>query len=106
MADETRPYRLCESCQQVDNHPRHVLATAPGQGATPPDVADRALREAVKNGWDITALLSQLKDDEELTKHMDCCAADGCQICAGVLAGAKEQHGLALAKELAPKDVN
>lgn len=105
MADN-RPVRLCESCLQVDDHPRHVLATAPGEGATPPDVAERALREAVDAGHDLSALLVQLRDDTLLEKHMDCCAADGCSICAEQLkAAGDDNHGLALAKALAPKDI-
>lgn len=106
MADETRPYRLCESCFQVDDHPRHTLVTAPGKGATPPDVMSKALTEASEAGYDLTGLLNQAQDNSRLDKHMDCCAADGCNLCAEVLAGSKAQHGLALAKELAPKDVN
>jgi hypothetical protein len=106
MAD--RPYRLCESCHQVDDHPRHVLATAPGEGRTPDDVMAKALNAAGEAGYDLTALLEQARDDQLLAKHLDCCAADGCSVCAEVLAGVseKENHGLALAKALAPKDAD
>jgi hypothetical protein len=102
-----RPYRLCESCHKVDNHPRHVVATAPGDGVTPADVMATALKEASEKGYDLTALLEQARDDQLLEKHMDCCAADGCSVCAEQLeAAGKDNHGLALAKALAPKDVN
>lgn len=108
MSDEKRPFRLCESCQQVDDHPRHRLATAAGGGATPADVMSKAITEASAAGHDLTFLLEQSRDDSVLDKHMDCCAADGCSLCAEVLGrvGEKESHGLALAKALAPKEVN
>jgi hypothetical protein len=107
MSDEKRPVRLCESCLQVDDHPRHVLVTTPGEGATPADVADRALREASEAGHDLSALLSQIRDDTELDRHIDCCAADGCSVCQETLDSVdeKSRHGLALAKALTPKDV-
>jgi hypothetical protein len=87
---ETRPYRLCESCKQVDDHPRHRLATAPGDGRTPADVMSAA----------------QAQDDAVLDKHFDCCAADGCNLCQETLDSLpeKSRHGLALAKANAPKD--
>lgn len=107
MADETRPYRLCEACGQVDDHPRHVIATAPGEGATPPEMAEKALREAAEKGYDLSTLLQQLRDDQLLERHMDCCAAAGCDVCAEQLSVADDDnHGLALAKALAPKDVD
>lgn len=106
MAEEKRPVRLCESCLQVDDHPRHVTATAPGDGKTDPEVAARALQEAAEAGHDLTYLIAQVQDDCELDKHMDCCAADGCQVCAETLesVGEKDRHGLALAKALSPKE--
>lgn len=105
---ETRPYRLCESCHQVDDHPRHTLVTAPGEGATDPDVMSKALSDAAAAGYDLTGLLAQAQDNSRLDKHMDCCAAEGCDVCTESLSdvSAEENHGLALAKALAPKDVN
>ncbi len=45
-----RQLRVCDVCNQADDHPRHV----------------------------------QRSEDERrvLTRHMDCCAAAGCDICA------------------------
>lgn len=102
---EDRPYRICEKCLQVDNHPRHRLVTAPGEGRTDPEVMNKALQEAAAAGRDLTALLEQARDDSSLDKHMDCCAEDGCNLCAEVLAnvGDKDNHGLALAKALSPE---
>lgn len=52
MAD--RPLRVCDVCNQADDHPRHVQPRKPVDGVMQ---------------W-------------PLVRHMDCCAAQGCEICA------------------------
>ena len=75
MADP-RPVRMCDSCGGVDDHPRHVLATAPGEVPTSPEIASRALKNAKQANNE--SILAQIMDDATVVKHMDCCAADGC----------------------------
>lgn len=51
MAQETRPIRGCDVCGQVDDHPRHVVAVIESRGP------------------------------KTFIRHMDCCAASGCEAC-------------------------
>jgi hypothetical protein len=78
MADSTevRPFRLCDSCGGVDDHPRHVVAHPPGGGPTDPDILVKAVENAPKEA--LRDVLAQAQDDTIITKHMDCCRADGC----------------------------
>lgn len=94
---ETRPLRLCDSCGQVDDHPRHVYATNEGESPTSAEVAEKAL-SAVKSADDRTEILRQIMDTSTTVKHMDCCAADGCQICPEVLSQSGAPEGTTGAK--------
>lgn len=93
MASETRPMRLCDSCGQVDDHPRHVLATAEGESPTSAEVQAKALQAARDNDELFAGILEQIKDTSTTVKHMDCCAADGCAVCRDVLAAAGVPEG-------------
>ena len=100
MAGETRPMRMCDSCGQVDDHPRHVFATADGAGVTDATIGAKALRAATDD--DFEAILAQVQDGTTIMKHMDCCRADGCPdgSCNTVTAGAEDKTGAALVKHL------
>ena len=101
MADEEkRPVRICESCGEVDDHPRHVYAQAAGAAPTPSAVAEKALRNARKEDW--ATILDQVRDDSVAYKHMDCCASDGCPdgSCNLVRRGAEDKKGNDLVKHL------
>lgn len=77
QTDTSRPTRLCDSCGQVDDHPRHVHALGPGATPTSPEVAARAL--AAAQGEEQTAsIIRQVQDTTTQVKHLDCCAQDGC----------------------------
>lgn len=91
MAD-ARPMRLCDSCGQVDDHPRHVFATAPGDSPTTAEVASAALRSVREDEALHTEIMRQIQDTSTTVKHMDCCRADGCPdgACDQVLAGVAE----------------
>lgn len=93
MATETRPMRMCDSCGQVDDHPRHVFALAEGQGNTDPSIAAKAVRAAGEEN--IEAILAQVQDSATIQKHMDCCRTDGCPdgSCNVVTAGAEDKKG-------------
>lgn len=94
---ETRPLRLCDSCGQVDDHPRHVYGTQEGESPTSPEVAEKAL-SAAKTAEDRSEILRQVMDTATTVKHMDCCAAEGCQICAEVLRASGVPEGTIGAK--------
>lgn len=100
MADP-RPHRMCDSCGGVDDHPRHVLATAPGESPTSPEVAEKALAAATEAG-DQQNILAQIMDTSTVVKHMDCCAADGCPdgSCDSILKESKGKKGAQLVKFL------
>ncbi len=100
MADD-RPKRLCDSCLQFDDHPRHVHGTAGGSASTDPEVVARAL-EGVKTDDDRAALFAHMRDDTTVMKHMDCCSADGCPdgTCDEVIRAAGNKKGNALVKHL------
>lgn len=100
MADEKRPMRMCDSCGQVDDHPRHVFATADGDGVTDSTIGAKALRAASEE--DFEAILAQVQDGATIQKHMDCCRADGCPdgSCNAVTAGAEDLRGADLVEHL------
>lgn len=79
MADATtttRPYRLCDSCGGVDDHPRHVHGLGP-DGPNP--TAVKAALAAVGNAGDnLEDILVQIQDVSTQVKHQDCCRTDGC----------------------------
>lgn len=62
-----RPLRVCDVCNQADDHPRHVQGR-PGLPA--------------------------------LTRHMDCCASEGCEVCAGTEKANKGLRGQKLIDHL------
>lgn len=88
-----RPLRLCDSCAQLDDHPRHVIGVASGDNTPPPEFVQRALDLA---GPDNNAVVvSELLDTSTTMKHMDCCAADGCPdgSCTDIVADADGAQG-------------
>lgn len=97
---EVRPVRGCDSCGGVDDHPRHVFAHAPGDGATSAEVAVKMLDNAPPESRE--AIMAQVRDDSTIMKHMDCCRADGCPdgSCNVVTAGAESKRGDDLLKHL------
>lgn len=78
MADEetARPLRMCDSCGQVDDHPRHVHSASDGDFPVSDEIAQKALENAPSTAY--ADILRQVRDDTVVQKHMDCCAADGC----------------------------
>lgn len=98
--DESRPVRICDLCGGVDDHPRHVIAHAAGEGVTPHDVGLRALEAAPKEHK--AAILAQISDTSTTMRHMDCCRDAGCPdgSCSEVTAGAEDKRGSALVKHL------
>lgn len=76
--NDVRPLRICDLCGQVDDHPRHVVAHAPGSvPVNQPLVAQikgtRGLSPEVK-----AAVIADIEDTSLELRHMDCCAQAGC----------------------------
>lgn len=71
--------RICDECGGVDDHPRHNIAYATGDGVTPPEVGAKALTNAGQYGEAAVAvILEQIQDTRMMSFHMDCCSARGC----------------------------
>lgn len=75
-----RPMRLCDVCGGLDDHPRHVTGLPAGAiEGTPSN--DRLVE--LTDGRTIPVLaLKELLNPTTIVRHMDCCAAQGCLICA------------------------
>lgn len=101
MADnESRPLRGCDTCGQVDDHPRHVFAHAEGDGATSPEVASKMIDNAPAEVR--AAILAHVQDSTTTYRHLDCCREAGCPdgTCNKVTTGAETKKGDALVKHL------
>jgi hypothetical protein len=102
---ESRPLRHCDVCAGVDDHPRHVIGAAAGEGRTSDEVADRVLA-SIPPGGDVAGVVRGLRDDITIYRHMDCCRAVGCPAdrpedsCAVRTAGAEDKRGSALVRHL------
>jgi hypothetical protein len=98
--EETRPFRMCDSCGGVDDHPRHVHSASTGDLPVSDEIAEKALQNAGKEHY--REILSQVRDDSQFQKHVDCCAKDGCPTgsCNQFLAESKGAKGADLVKFL------
>jgi hypothetical protein len=80
------PYRVCDICGGVDDHPRHSFAgVLEGEWAV-----DQSLRatvtanvERLYDSGSVTfdeaaAIVSSFDDTTSTDRHIDCCAANGC----------------------------
>lgn len=76
--EETRPLRMCDSCSQVDDHPRHVHGTGAGEANTTPEALAAALDAVGDDKMARAAVLRHAQDSTTQMKHLDCCAMDGC----------------------------
>jgi hypothetical protein len=96
------PTRMCDSCGQVDDHPRHVWHHGNGDGKSDVEVGVKALAAAGKDQVAYEMVLRHLKDDYTFMKHMDCCRAEGCPdgSCNEVTKGAETKTGDALRRHI------
>jgi hypothetical protein len=81
VADEPRPLRPCDVCGQIDEHPRHVFVTAPGEYEPAADMIDQVrahLRDGDYQGLVAADILAMATDATTAYRHMDCCRARGC----------------------------
>lgn len=96
-----RPIRYCDLCGGLDDHPRHVIAV-PAGGAAPNEVL------ASVDGGPASAV-AELLNDRVLIRHIDCCAAAGCEVCQATEAvtnGARGEQLLSAIEAGALAEVN
>lgn len=86
---EGQPLRGCELCGQVDDAPRHVISTPPGESGVPPVDMIKSMILAGLPDESLAAML----DDSTQVRHMDCCAAEGCPAEPGARCGDPERAG-------------
>lgn len=100
---DTRPVRVCDICGGVDDHPRHVIAHAPGQApAVDQDLIETVIGNEKLDAKTRAAVVRDLQDTTIQLRHMDCCREVGCPdgSCELVLAEANGAKGAALVKHL------
>lgn len=104
MADK-RPLRMCDSCGQVDDHPRHVHGTGQGEANTTPAILSLAITASEGDEEARQAVLRHAQDSTTQMKHLDCCAADGCPdgTCQVTVQGADGKTGQAMLKHIQSK---
>lgn len=117
MTDPTataeRPIRMCLACKQVDDHPMHAIAVAPGTPGTvlSADEIVAAIPEGLPAAQ-IAQVLIRAVNPRAIERHKDCCAAAGCIVCQAeeaVTGGVRGQDlidalaGGALADHVAPE---
>lgn len=100
---DDRVLHFCDSCTLVDRAPRHIQWVVEGNGVSDEDKILRAMANA-KTPEETLAVVSALRDEAKIEKHIDCCAADGCALCAEVLEKNGDKRNEELAKALAPKE--
>jgi len=98
MADRLK--RLCDSCGQYDDHPRHVVASTPDANVSTPEFIAKATKGV--SGDEMPQVIADLMDTSVVMKHLDCCRTDGCPdgSCAVVTAGAENLKGAKLVEHL------
>jgi hypothetical protein len=91
---------MCDICGGVDDHPRHVIAHAAGDGVTDNAVGALAMENA--DPGDRAAVLAQITDTSTTLRHMDCCREAGCPdgACDEVTRGAEDKRGMELVHHL------
>lgn len=74
---EDRPYKLCDSCGQVDKAPKHLHFGSVGEFPTPNEFAVKAIDNKPAD-MPLELLIAELMDTSSQQKHLDCCMSDGC----------------------------
>lgn len=71
---DERPLRFCDACMGLDDHPRHTIYNV--RSAPTADQVARLPKNAPREAVD------RLLDPSSSLRHIDCCAAAGCPLCA------------------------
>lgn len=103
-----RPLRSCDVCGQIDDHPRHIIATmgADHDGyVVNEDAVEAAFNAKDLDPRDVVRIVTDLRDLSLIERHMDCCRDAGCPdgSCDAVLKDVKDAHGLDIVRKLNPK---
>lgn len=91
-----RPLRFCDVCGGLDNHPRHVTGLPPGSTLGTPS---REFLDSLQPGAPVAAV-AELMNPTTVVRHMDCCAEQGCTICAETEVENGRRRGQALIDHL------
>lgn len=83
---EVLPYRVCDLCGGVDDHPRHVLwgdtvdtfAVDQGMLTTVDENLERLVKENEIGVADAMRIARDFANTTSQDRHKDCCAAAGC----------------------------
>jgi len=74
-----RPLRFCDICGGLDDHPRHVRNLGASEDGRPDD---EWMAGVSTDGAPVQAI-EQLVNGTVNVHHMDCGAAEGCELCKG-----------------------
>lgn len=90
---DDRPLRLCDVCGQLDDHPHHQRYIRDG-GTVPTPEFLAALGDVPATA------VAELMNPHTTDRHHDCCASQGCDVCAAVVAATKGATGAKLLKQI------
>lgn len=91
-----RRLRLCDVCGGLDDHPRHVTGLPPGATEGTPSTE---FLDSLASGAPVSAI-AELMNPQTIVRHMDCCAANGCELCAATEHDNGERRGQELIDHL------
>lgn len=70
--------RICDSCGEIDETPRHMHLNAPGTVPVNVDQVAAVGARADLSDEDRKRIIADIMDTEQILKHFACCAAEGC----------------------------
>lgn len=109
-----RPLRYCDVCAQLDDHPRHVIHVGPDHPSfskTNPgnELIDRLQRPEGASNAQVARAITEINRPGLLLRHLDCCAAQGCEVCKATekrTGGVRGQELLAALQDGATNDID
>lgn len=88
-----RRLQFCDACLQLDDHPKHVQTRLKARDGRPDGLTQ------LPEGAPVDAV-AQLLNPQVVVRHMDCCAAAGCEDCAESEAANEGRRGAELIDHL------
>lgn len=98
-----RPFRICDVCGQVDDHPRHEFLSAPGEFPVNEEHLAAVIGRDDLSPERRASVAREVVNTGLQQRHMDCCRAAGCpdRSCDAIAAsGAEGLTGAKLVKHL------